>query len=60
MESGFTAEREKTAQAPCLRLDPEARLCPLFDGTGIALFPTADRDRMGFRVVSDFCQEHIM
>jgi hypothetical protein len=44
----------------CLRLDPADRLCPSFDSLGIALFPTADADDMGVRVVDNFCEEHIM
>ncbi len=60
METGFVAEREKTAQADGFRLAPEKRLCPLFDSAGIALYPVARRGKMGFRVVSDFCHEHIM
>jgi len=60
METGFVAQREKTARAEGFRLDPEKRLCPLFDSAGIALYPVAQRGKMGFRVVSDFCQEHIM
>lgn len=59
METGFCVEKNKTAETPCFRLNPDRRLCPLFDSTGIALFRVADRGRMGFRVVSDFCQEHI-
>ena len=43
-----------------LRIDPEKRLVPLFDSTGIALFPVAPRDKMGVRVLSNFCEEHIM
>lgn len=60
METDFVTEKKKTARSVSLRLDPEARLCPLFDSTGIALFPVAKRGEMGIRVVSDFCQEHIM
>lgn len=53
-------EKERTARSLSMRLDPEERLCPRFDSAGIALFPVAARGEMGFRVVSDFCQEHIM
>ena len=45
---------------PAPRLDPETRLCPAFDSAGIALFPVARPDEMGFRVVDNFCEEHIM
>jgi len=60
METGFVTQREKTAKTACFRLSPEKRLCPRFDNVGIALYPVAERGKMGFRVVSDFCQEHIM
>ena len=43
-----------------VRLDPESRLCPKFDSTGIALFPVADREEMGVRVLDDCAEEHIM
>lgn len=43
-----------------LRLDPEARLCPKFDATSIALFPVAEREEMGVRVVDNCAEEHIM
>ena len=43
-----------------LRLDPEARICPKFDHTSIALFPVADREEMGVRVVDNCAEEHIM
>ena len=44
---------------PCLRLEPEKRLCPIFDPTGIAAFPVANPEQMGFRVLDNFCEEHI-
>lgn len=43
-----------------LRVDPEQRLCPKFDSTSIALFPTAEPGDMGFRVLDDCAEEHIM
>ena len=43
-----------------LRLDPEAQLCPKFDQTSIAMFPVADPEEMGFRVVDNCAEEHIM
>lgn len=41
------------------RLDPETRLAPRFDSTGIAMFPIAEPGEMGFRVLDDFTEEHI-
>jgi len=42
-----------------LRLDPEKRLCPIFDSETIAEFPVAARNEMGFRVLDNFTEEHI-
>ncbi len=41
------------------RLDPETRLAPRFDSTGIAMFPIAEPGEMGVRVLDDFTEEHI-
>ncbi len=43
-----------------LRLAPQDRLCPKFDEESIALFPVADPGEMGFRVVDNCAEEHIM
>ena len=43
-----------------LRLNPEEQLCPKFDQTSIAMFPVADPGDMGFRVVDNCAEEHIM
>ena len=43
-----------------LRLNPEEQLCPKFDQTSIAMFPVADPGEMGFRVVDNCAEEHIM
>lgn len=42
------------------RLDPEAAICPKFDRTSIALFPTADFDEMGVVVQDNCAEEHMM
>lgn len=52
-------QKQRTA-GPCFRLDPEQRLCPAFDAVTIAKFPVADRTDMGFRVLDNFTEEHIM
>ena len=52
--------KRKRQQTEDLRLNPEARLCPKFDQTSIALFPVADREEMGVRVVDNCAEEHIM
>ncbi len=43
-----------------LRVNPEYRVCPQFDSTGIAKFSRADRGEMGVRVLDDCAFEHIM
>ncbi len=50
-------DKEKTED---FRLDPEARICPKFDSCSIAKFPVAKPGKMGFRVVDNCAEEHIM
>lgn len=50
----------KKKETEDLRLDPEKRICPKFDQTSIALFPVADPDKMGFRVLDNCAEEHMM
>lgn len=44
----------------CYRLEPDKRLVPWFDSCCIALFPVAKPDKMGFRVLDNCCEDHIM
>ncbi|MBQ9521850.1 MAG: hypothetical protein IJR72_04685 [Oscillospiraceae bacterium] len=46
-------------KTPVLRLEPEKRLCPLYDPATIARYPVAEPGEMGFRVLDNFCEEHI-
>ena len=46
-------------KTPVLRLEPEKRLCPLFDPVTIAEFPVAEPGEMGHRVLANFCEAHI-
>ena len=46
-------------EKPFLRLEPEKRMCPIFDPVTIAKFPVGEPDEMGFRVMDNFCEEHI-
>ena len=46
-------------EKPFLRLEPEKRMCPIFDPDTIAKFPVAPPEGMGFRVLDNFCEEHI-
>lgn len=43
-----------------LRLDPEKRLVDKFDSTSIAKFPVASPEEMGFRVLDNCAEEHMM
>jgi hypothetical protein len=43
-----------------LRLDPEARTCPIFDAVSIKAFPAPDRKEMGVPVLDNCAEEHIM
>ena len=43
----------------CIRLDPEQRLCPMYDAVSAKLFPAPDREEMGVAVVDNFPEEHI-
>jgi len=50
--------KKKTDSNP--RVDPSEDICPKFDDCSIALFPVADREEMGVRVVDNCAEEHIM
>lgn len=43
-----------------LRLDPEQRLCAKYDSRSIAKFRVASPEDMGFRVIDNCAEEHIM
>ena len=43
-----------------LRLDPQCRLCPMFDSVSIKLFAAPDREEMGVRVLDNCAEEHQM
>lgn len=43
-----------------LRLNPEARICPMFDAVSIKYFPAPDRKEMGVPVLDNCAEEHIM
>ena len=58
MRMRYVRSRRKD-KTPVLRLEPEKRLCPLFDPVTIAEFPVAEPGEMGFRVLDNFCEEHI-
>lgn len=51
---------DREDEMPVLRLEPEKRICPLFDPVSIAEFPVAAPGEMGYRVLDNFCEEHIL
>ena len=51
--------RSRPDRTPVLRIEPEKRLCPAFDPVTVAEFPVAEPEKMGFRVLDNFCEEHI-
>ena len=46
-------------RTPALRIEPEKRLCPIYDPVSIRMFRVAEPGEMGFRVMDDFVEEHI-
>jgi len=50
-------KNEKTLD---LRLDPESRLCPMFDNVSIKKFAAPDREEMGVRVLDNCAEDHQM
>ena len=59
MKPSENPRRNRRDRTPFLRIEPEKRLCPAYDPAGIATFPVAEPEKMGFRVLDDFCEEHI-
>ena len=53
------AVNERSDLKPSLRLEPEKRMCPIFDSVSIAKFPVAAPEEMGYRVLDNFWEEHI-
>lgn len=49
----------KNRKMECIRLDPNERLCPVYDSCGIKLFAAPDREEMGVAIVDNFPEEHI-
>lgn len=60
MPKAKRASNNKSDGMPVLRLEPEKRMCPIFDPVTIAKFPVATPEEMGYRVLDNFCEEHIM
>lgn len=54
-------KRRPTCPVGCnFRLEPQERLCPKFDEESIALHPIAQPGEMGFRVMDNCAEEHMM
>ncbi len=53
-------KKRMTTNTVDLRLDPEARVCPAFDAVSIKKFAAPDIDEMGFPVLDNCAEEHIM
>jgi hypothetical protein len=62
MEMTIPQEHESFLERdfPDLRLQPERRLCSLYDPCGIAMFSVTDAGEMGVCVRDNFCEEHMM
>lgn len=60
MSKGKKAVNGRSDEKPVLRLEPEKRMCPIFDPVTVAKFPVAAPEEMGYRVLDNFCEEHIM
>ena len=59
MKKTEKTRREQRDRTPVLRIQPERRICPAFDPDSIADFRVAEPGEMGFRVLDNFCEEHI-
>ena len=59
MRQAQAPQKKSPSLPPALRIEPEKRLCPAFDPVSIATFPVAEPEEMGYRVLDNFCEEHI-
>ena len=59
MRQAQAPQKKSPSRTPALRIEPEKRLCPAFDPVSIATFPVAEPEEMGYRVLDNFCEEHI-
>ena len=59
MRPAQAPQTKSPSRTPALRIEPEKRLCPAFDPVSIATFPVAEPEEMGYRVLDNFCEEHI-
>ena len=59
MRQAQAPQKKSPSRTPALQIEPEKRLCPAFDPVSIATFPVAEPEEMGYRVLDNFCEEHI-
>ena len=59
MRQAQAPQKKSPSRTPALRIEPEKRLCPAFDPVSIATFPVAEPEELGYRVLDNFCEEHI-
>ena len=59
MRQAQAPQKKSPSRTPALRIEPGKRLCPAFDPVSIATFPVAEPEEMGYRVLDNFCEEHI-
>ena len=59
MRQAQAPQKKSPSRTHALRIEPEKRLCPAFDPVSIATFPVAEPEEMGYRVLDNFCEEHI-
>lgn len=50
----------KKKETEDLRVNPQKRLCPIYDEESIRMIPVPTREEMGVRVVDNCAEEHIM
>ncbi len=55
----MSSKRHQQRTTEDLRLNPEARLCPMFDAVSIKKFAAPDAGEMGFRVLDNCAEENI-
>ncbi len=59
MQEDRKAVNDRDDGKPFLRLEPEKRMCPIHDPDTIDEYEIATSEEMGFRVMDNFCEEHI-
>ena len=59
MEEEKTPAPSPDTIPPALRVEPEKRLCPEYDPVTIKRYRAPSPEKMGFRVLDNFCEEHI-